>query len=375
KVKAGAWDFSKQSWEEATAASPSEPGWGNINGKKLSEVVGPREYEMVVTPPVEKDLLKTWASARLTKSRLAKIRGKVSSRGAIGVEPNKLVELQGVGDRFSGDVWVSGVTHKVEDGEWIMDLKIGLSPNWFAETTPDIMMPPAAGLNGGIYGLQNAKVLQIHEDPDGEFRIKVDLPTITGAEDGVWARMVHLYASKEIGTFFLPEVGDEVIVGFLNNDPTYPVIMGMVYSKEHKAPFTPDEPNTFKGIVTKSEMKLTFEDEKKWVKLETPGGNSLLISDDEQLIKLEDQHGNKIVMDSNGITMETPKDFVVKATGKITKEATGEVSIKSSGGDVKAEGLNVKLKASIGFAAEGSATAELKASGQTTVKGAMVMIN
>lgn len=374
-VKAGAWDMATQSWVESTASSPTEPGWGNITGKRLSEVVNPSEYEMVMTPPIETDMLKKWADARLLKSRLAKIRGKVSCRGVVGVTANTIVQLAGLGDRFNGEVWVSGVTHKVEKGEWIMDIKIGLSPNWFSETTPDIMMPPAGGLSAGVYGLQNAKVLKIHEDPNGDFRIQVDLPTITGSSDGVWARMAHLYASNSIGSFFLPEVGDEVVVGFLNNDPTYPVILGMLYHQQHATPFEPDDLNTYKGIVTRSKMKLTFEDEAVWAKLETPGGNSLLISDDEKQIKLEDQHGNTIVMNADGITMDTPGDFTVTAGGKISMEATGEVSAKSSGGDVKGEGLNVQFKAQVGFKAEGSATAELKASGQTTVKGAMVMIN
>ena len=65
---------------------------------------------------------------------------------------------------------------------------------------------------------------------------------------------------------------------------------------------------------------------------------------------------------------------MIKATGKMDLQATGAISIKSDQ-DVKMQGLNVEAKANVGFKAEGSATAELKASGQTTVKGAIVMIN
>lgn len=374
-IVAGSWDQSKQEWQESKAKSPSEPSWGNIKGDNLSDVAGASEFSLTTIPPVDKKLLEAWASARLLKSRLGKIQGSVSCRGAVGVEPNKLIKLEGMGERFNGDLWVSGVTHKVKSGEWTMDLKIGLSPNWFSENTPDLMMPPAGGLMAGIQGLQIGVVKKIHEDPEGDHRIQITLPAITSGQDGVWARMGHLYASKEIGSFFLPEVGDEVVVGFLNDDPTYPVILGMMYSRKHAPPWTADDKNTHKGIVTKSKMKLTFNDDEKWVTLETPGANILTITDKDEKIELEDQHGNKFTMDSSGITLDTPKDFTVKAKGKISMEATGEVSIKSSGGDVKAEGLNVNLKASVKFAAEGSAAAELKASGQTTVKGAMVMIN
>ncbi|MEL7162713.1 MAG: Rhs element Vgr protein, partial [Bacteroidota bacterium] len=122
-----------------------------------------------------------------------------------------------------------------------------------------------------------------------------------------------------------------------------------------------------KGYVSRSEMRFHFDDDQKIVTLETPAGNKLVLSEADTAITVEDQNGNKIVLDPEGITLESSKDIVMKAP-------SGKVSIEA-GQDLSAEGLNVNLKASAAFKAEGSASAELSASGNTTVKGAMLMLN
>ena len=186
--------------------------------------------------------------------------------------------------------------------------------------------------------------------------------------------MVHLYATNKAGSFFIPEVGDEVLLGFLNNDPRFPVILGMMYSKKNAPPYTPDKKNPIKAFVTKNQLKMVFEDEKKNIIIETPSKNIITISDENKKITIEDQNKNKIEMSSSGIVMDSPKDINIKAKGKINIEAMQNITIKSSGGDVASQGLNVKAKANIQYSAQGT-MAELKGSAQTTVKGGIVMIN
>lgn len=79
-------------------------------------------------------------------------------------------------------------------------------------------------------------------------------------------------------------------------------------------------------------------------------------------------------MDSSGISLSSAKDIKLKAKGTITMDATSKISATAKQ-DVSLEGLNVKVQAKVGATVKGNATAELSASGQTTVKGAMVMIN
>jgi len=160
----------------------------------------------------------------------------------------------------------------------------------------------------------------------------------------------------------------------LNNDPSHPVILGSLYSSKRKPPYDLTAENYTKAIVTKSELKVEFDDENKVLTIVTPASNTIVISDKDKSILLQDETGNKVELSTSGIVLDSPKDISITATGKITLDATGEVGI-SSKADVSVSGLNVTAEADVGFTGKGSATAELSASGQTTVKGAMVMIN
>ena len=119
---------------------------------------------------------------------------------------------------------------------------------------------------------------------------------------------------------------------------------------------------------------ITYDEEKKVVVISTPGNNLIEINDDYKQIRLVDQHKNEIKMDSGGITLTSSKDIILKAKGNITMDATMKLS-GTAKQDISLEGMNVKVQAKIGASVKGNATAELSASGQPTVKGAMVMIN
>jgi len=159
--------------------------------------------------------------------------------------------------------------------------------------------------------------------------------------------------------FFRPELNDEVVVGFINNDPRHAIVLGMLNSSAKPAPLQAADDNNEKGYVSRSEMKMIFNDDKKSIQIETPAGNKLLISEDEKKIHLEDQNGNKFTMSQDGITIESVKDINLKAQGDIKAEASANVNIKGS--------AQTKV--------EGSGGAELSSGGSTTVKGATVMIN
>jgi len=79
-------------------------------------------------------------------------------------------------------------------------------------------------------------------------------------------------------------------------------------------------------------------------------------------------------MSDSGIVMDSPKDIKISAKGNVNISATSNITLKANA-DVKVDGLNIVNNAQVGFTGKGSATAEISASGQTTVKGAMVMIN
>jgi len=365
-VEAKAWDYAGQALFEASSnASGKFTEHGNLTGAELAKAFGPDKLELRHSGFLKSEELKAWADAAMLRSRLAKIRGRAKIIGFSGVMPGICVNLQGMGERFNGKAYVTAVRHQIGEGAWYTDIQFGLSAEWFYQK-PDVQAPAAAGLLPGIQGLQIGKVIQLEKDPDGEDRIQVKLPLIDNAGKGIWSRVATLDAGKERGTFFRPEIDDEVIVGFINGDPRDAIILGMLHSSAKPAPVSAKDDNHIKGYVSRSKMKVMFDDEKKILTIETPAGNKLIISEEDKAITTTDQNGNETKLSPDGISMTSPKDIKIEAKGKISITATQDLSM---------EGLNVTAKAQVNFKAEGAAGAEISTSAIAKVKGSMVMIN
>lgn len=373
QVDSVSWDPGQQQLATGNAAPESMNLQGDLDAAKLAEVLGLGSFQLQTPAELEADELKTWARAQQVKSGLARIRGRVKFQGSASAKPGTLIELNGVGDHFNGNVFVSSVTHRIGDGNWTTEAVFGLASDWFTEQR-DLMAPPASGLLPGVDGLQIGVVVKLDGDPENKGRIQVKLPVMQNEPSGIWARLASYYGSDGFGNFFVPEIEDEVLLGYLNNDPNNPVVLGSLYSSKRKAPYELTAENFTKAIVTRSMLKVEFDDDKKVISLVTPGGNQIVISDDGESIQLQDQNSNKVELNKDGISLDSPKDITVKAGGKIDINATGAINV-SSNADVAVKGMNVDCEAQTGFTAKGNASAELSASGQTTVKGAMVMIN
>ena len=363
-IKTSSWNATDQELIEAEAQEPSLTNSGNLSPAALAAVIGGDTHEIRHGGRLSQPELQVWADGRLLKERLAKVRGRAKFQGLASVLPGKIIEVTGIGERFEGKMYVSGVRHTVANGNWETDVQFGLDPELFAATY-HLHPLPAAGLLPAVGGLQIGIVTVLENDPEGEDRIKVRLPLINPAAEGIWARLATLDAGKERGTFFRPEIGDEVIVGFLNDDPRAPVVLGMCHSSAKPAPEPAKDSNHRKGYVSREKMKFTFDDEKKIIVLETPGGNKMTLTEEAKGILIEDQNGNKITLDDNGIKLESVKDLTLKAAQNI-----------------KIEGMNMELKAQTSFKASGTGTAEvssasttIKGSATTVIQGGLVQIN
>jgi Rhs element Vgr protein len=373
-VKGTSWDMKSQAVVEGKEAGPQTLNeQGDLDSATLAGVVGPGSFRLQTAATVEKTVLDAWADSQQLKAGLARIRGSMKFQGSAKAKAGKLIEVKGVGNRFSGNAFVSAVNHYISDGNWTTEVDFGMSSDWFAERR-DLVAPPASGLLPGVEGLQVGVVKKLDEDPEGQNKVQVSVPVLQADTEGIWARLANYYASDGTGSFFIPEIGDEVVLGYINNDPSQPVILGSLYSSKLKPPYSLTADNFTKAIVTKGQMKIEFDDDKKIITVTTPGENKIVVNDEDTLILLEDQNNNKVELSSGGIVLDSPKDISITAMGKITIDATGQVGI-SSKADVNVDGNNINGNAKIGFVAKGNASAELSASGQTTVKGAMVMIN
>ena len=373
-VTCSAWDSKTLKMVDSKSAEPTLSTHGNLDGRKLGDGLNANPALYGAPVPLDKEETKNWADALLLKSRLAKMTGTVTFFGNALPKLNTLVQLSGFGKRFNGNPMVSSIRHEVRSGAWQTTLGFGMQPEAY-HTQPPVNAPSAGGLLPAVQGLQQGVVLKISDDPDGAYRIKVDAPLLLGNNDGIWARLIQFYATSGKGSFFLPEVGDEVILGFLNNDPRFPVIIGSVYGISNKPMYTPDAQNSMKAIITKNDLKIELDDAQKILTISTPGGNQFVLSDKDQSICLKDQSGNKIEMTSSGISLDSIKDVSIKAKGEISLNAVQDIALSTTGGNVSLDGLNVDAKAQVAASVQGSASAELKSTGTTTVKGSMIMIN
>lgn len=375
QVTASAWDYSSQQLIQATADN-NLSGPGNLSSKTLADVVGLASYDLQTTAAESNDDLTAWAKAQMLKSELSKIIGDARFQGNAAVVPGKYLTVAGAGARFDGAHFVSSVQHDISDGNWITEVSIGLSPQWFVQEK-EVEAPPAAGLLPGISGLFNATVKKIDSDPDNEYRILVEVALFNDKGTGLWARLSNFYSTNGQGAFFLPEVGDEVILGFLNQDPRFPVILGSMYSQKNKpySECTPNAKNSMKAIVSKSELRIMFDDENKILTLITPDKNTLTLDDKNKQIEVKDENGNSMVMSSSGITIKSDKDINLQAGQKVTIKGNSGVDIESSGGDVDVKGNNINETANMQYVAKGSMTAAVQGGTELTLKAAMVMIN
>ncbi|WP_024769974.1 type VI secretion system tip protein VgrG [Aquimarina macrocephali] len=357
KVTSYGWNYSDQEIVEVEANDPSVSLNGNLSASDLSSVIALENLELRHGGSLTTEELQDWSDAKWMFQQLSKVRGRVKFQGVPAVKPGTLLELQGVGDRFNGKIYITGVSHHIAEGNWTVDAQFGINPQWFSETY-DINALPASGLLSGICGLQVGIVSQLEEDPDGEERILVQIPIINNEEQGIWCRVVSLDAGENRGAFFRPEIEDEVIVGFVNDDPNDAIVLGMLHSSAKPSPITASDDNHEKGFVTRSEMKVLFDDDKKSITIETPAGKKIVLDEDAGSIIVEDDNSNVITIDSSGIAVES----------------AGDISLTASG-DVNIEGTNVNIKASAECKAEGGAGIEVSSSAIATLKGSLVQIN
>lgn len=374
KVKGVSWDAASQERLNAISNPEDSVTLGNLNPNTLADTIGLDEYLLQTPAGLSTEMLDMWTTSRLQKSKIAFARGKIKIKGIADLDPGDTIRLSGLSDRFNGNFYVGGLKHIIRGGEWITEIQAGLSDEWYVQETPRVESPPNGGWAPAIHGLSIGIVKQIDQDPEGNYRVKVILPILDKDTVSVWARLSHLYATQDAGYFFMPELEDEVVLGFVNEDPHYPIILGSLYSKNRGPELNPTSENPEKAIITKNKLKIHFNDEEKILTIITPAENQFVLDDANETITISDQNNNVIELSSNGISLTSDNDISLTAQGNIILEATQAIEHKANT-DFKVEGMSVELKGKSTFSAQGQGSAELKSSGQTEVKGSIVMIN
>jgi Rhs element Vgr protein len=340
-VKSLTWDAAQQSVLEKEAKDPKVRGQGNLSSNNLADAIG-LDYYRLQHISISENEAQAWADSHWLKSQMSKVSGRIKCEGMATVNVGDMVTLSGVGDRYNGKVFVTGVRQDFDLVQgWKTHIQFGNVDQWFAEEHNSLATAPASALLPAVHGLQIGVVVS-NEDPDGEHRVRVKMPLVNPDQDGTWARVAAIDAGNERGFFFRPEIDDEVILGFLNDDPRQAVILGMLHSSANAAPLEGSDDNHQKMYQSRSKMKLFFDDEKKVIQLETPAGNKFSLSEEDKAIKLEDQNGNKITMDADGIKIESSKAIAIKAGTELKLESGTSLTAKG-GSSMKLESNTIEI--------------------------------
>lgn len=189
-----------------------------------------------------------------------------------------------------------------------------------------------------------------NEDPDDMGRVKLTFPWRSAEDESYWARIATPMAGDDMGTYFLPEVDDEVLVGFEDGDIHHPYVIGALWNGKQSPPQTnSDGKNDVREVKSRSGHEILLDDNKQSGKVEitTNAGHTITLDDSSgsEKITVEDKSGqNTIEFDA--------------VAGKLDLEAGTKLSLKAPQLELKGDG-----------------TVKVEAGGMLTLKGAMIQLN
>ena len=188
-----------------------------------------------------------------------------------------------------------------------------------------------AGLGARFYGVHPAVVTAV-DDPDGAGRVKIRLPWSPDSGDATyetWARLATLMAGSGRGTWFVPEVDDEVLVAFEGGDPAWPYVVGALWNGQDAPPETMGANNDIRAIHSRNGVIVTFDDTdgQERLRLETPAGQVVTLADGPSTITIQDANQNTVTLDSSGVTVQCSAK--VSVTASQLEVSAGQVTVNA----------------------------------------------
>ncbi|CAG7640757.1 phage baseplate assembly protein V [Paenibacillus allorhizosphaerae] len=214
-------------------------------------------------------------------------------------------------------------------------------------------------------------VVTNNEDPDKLSRVKIKYPLLDDQHETDWVRIATFMAGKEMGSLFIPEVGDEVLVAFHMGDIREPFVIGMLWNQDQPSP-PMSENNDLRKIVSRAGHEVTFGDQSDdgKITIKTKKGQIIELGDKADTIKIGEQG------DKNSIAISGAADgkVVIKSDSSlITLNIKGDISIESNKA-VTIKSTQISIEATGKLELKG-AMIDINASGIANLKGSMVKIN
>jgi phage protein D len=341
-VQVNSWDYSQKKLISETASKEQLiTETGNGNGSSVAQ-----KFKMKLPPKmivVDQPVATAPEAKQMAQALCNELGGEfvTADAKAIGdprIRPGKVVELEKLGTRYSGKYYITETHHHYIQRNYTTNFAVrGLRGDSLLSLST---LPPKTHLQPGqtlLVGL-----VTNNNDPKGWGRVKVKFPTLTMEHESHWARVVGLGAGNERGFYCLPEIDDEVLVGFEHGDIHRPYIVGGVWNGADKTVETVDD-TVMNGEVrlrtiktrTGHEIQFVEEDSKKskaGILIKTKKGQRVYLNDSEQSIDIKTS--GKINLNANGETSVGVGLTGVELPSAINIEGTLPVNISSTFGGV-----------------------------------------
>ncbi|MPY24383.1 phage baseplate assembly protein V [Shewanella sp. YLB-07] len=297
------WDIDEQKLISRQANSPSI-GSQALDANAMNTVNSTAWVVNYSTPqPANETAL--WANNVLLNLQLSRAQGEFELEGSTDYQPGQTLEVTGFGERFDGAGLITSVSHMLTPSHWKSRVTIGRKG-----------LVPALDPLLPITGMHVGTVVDHNKnDPKNYYRIRVHVSALheDKMKNQLWARFSMPYASKDSGLYCYPEVGDEVVLSFFENNPCYPVIIGALHNPKNKPAITYDKDNPQKGWVIKRDgvtFKQLFDVKAKTVTFSS-GEKSLLTLSEDKGISIKGDKGIDITS-SKAVTIQSKKIDLIK---------------------------------------------------------------
>lgn len=190
-------------------------------------------------------------------------------------------------------------------------------------------------------------IVSDNEDPEGMGRVKLTFPWRRAEDESNWARIAVPMAGGDRGTWFLPEVGDEVLVAFEGGDLAHPYVLGALWNGQDSPPEENSGDNDIRAINSRAGHTLTFDDaDDGGVEIETDAGHTITLDDSSgsEKITIEDNSGSNVI-EFDGTSQELSIEAGAKVSidaPQLELSADGNISIDASG-VLQLDGALIKL--------------------------------
>lgn len=394
EVTVRGWDPKTKKEIIGRATTPQDTprvGEQRSGGEAAKRAFNMESKEIVVNRPVatqaEADAL---AQSICDEMGNAFIQAHGTCLGNPAVHAGAIVELKGIGKRFSGRYRISHAVHRYDDRGYTTQFDIS---GRRANTLGQLLTTRNGSKHSVVVG-----IVTNNRDPDGLCRVKVKFPTLPGNEESHWARLVSPMAGDGRGFEFIPEVNDEVLVAFEHDDSHRPFILGSLWNGKDKPPEGSDKVVSSTGKVerriirsrsghtitlddTDGGEKISIIDKTEKNSLDIDSKNNSVTIKAQDMIEISTQGGHKIIVDGSA---GKDKIEVIDKSGNnsvkidsmqnsISIESAMQLKLKAQSIEIEA-GASMNIKSGLTMNLECASTT-VKGTGMLTLQGGLVKIN